>query len=525
MFRPKPVVEIIIDGWGINQTAEGNAIASANTPNINNFYRTQKICSLQASGIAVGLFWGEMGNSEVGHINLGSGRVVYQDLPKITLAIRNNSFHKNEAFIKAINFAKKNNSALHFMGLVSNGGVHSHVDHLLALLDTAAEHSFRNVFIHMFTDGRDTSQRVSLRFLNQVEGKIKELGFGEIASVSGRYFAMDRNNNWDRTKLAYDAITLGQGKTAGSANEAIEKSYEKNITDEFIVPTIILKNGAPVKIINPYDSIIFFNFRADRARQITKAFVLPGFNKFERRQITPISFITMTEYEKALPVDAIAFREENIETPLAKIISDNNLKQLHVAETEKYAHVTYFFNGGQEKPFPGEDHVLIPSPIVKNYDEKPEMSIAEITNRVTQEIYNNKYDFILINFANADMIGHTGNFEAGIKAAEVIDQNIGHLAKETLSRGGELIITADHGNLESMVNSQTGEIETDHSTTPVPLIYVSSKNQINKSDEEVAQILANPVGVLADVAPTVLAILSLPKPDGMTGISLLESLR
>ncbi len=525
MARPKPVVEIIMDGWGISQIKEGNAIAKADTPNIDNFYRTQKICSIQASGIAVGLFWGEAGNSEVGHLNLGSGRVIYQDLPRITLAIRNNSFSKNEMLLKAINNVKQKNSALHLMGLVSNGGVHSHIDHLLALLDMAGQNRLQKVYIHMFTDGRDTAPKVALKFLNQVEEKLKTLPGAEIATVSGRYFAMDRNNNWDRTELAYNAIALGKGKTASSAREAIENSYKEDVFDEHIKPTVIFKNGSPVSTINSNDSIIFFNFRPDRARQLTKAFILPGFTKFERTQIKPLCFVTMTEYEKALPVDGIAFPEEEIKAPLAKIISDYNLKQLHIAETEKYAHVTYFFNGGQEKPFPGEDHVLIPSPSVKTYDEKPEMNALEVTDRVIKEINAQKYDFILINFANGDMVGHTGNFEAAKKAASVVDECVAKVARETLAKGGELVVTADHGNLESMINPQTGEIEKEHTTSPVPFIYISSKNQENKTDEEVAQILASPLGVLADVAPTVLAILELPKPDEMTGISLIESLR
>ena len=436
----KPIFLIVLDGWGENPTFEGNAIAQAKTPTIDKISRYYPEILLQASGISVGLPWGEMGNSEVGHLTLGSGRVLYQNLPRITLAIQDGSFFKNKAFLGAIENAKKNNSSFHIMGLASNGGVHSSMDHLYALLEMAKNSHLEKIYIHVFTDGRDAPPKSSLQIMEDIETRIKEYGCGKIASICGRYFAMDRNENWDRTAKTYNMLTLGQGNREKSAMDAVKKSYEKNITDEFIEPVLIGEMENDLGLIKEKDSVIFFNFREDRARQLSKAFALPTFTKFKREvYLAEIEFVCMTQYEDNLPVQA-AFPPQVLKNTLGEVLSQNGLHQLRIAETEKYAHVTYFFNGGREEPFPNEDRILIPSQTVSTYDKAPEMSAFTITERVMRELGKGVYSFILINFANSDMVGHTGDMPATILAVETVDECLGRLIPEVLKMGGNFLL-------------------------------------------------------------------------------------
>lgn len=527
--RPKPVVLIVLDGWGVAPSSSSNAITLAKTPTINQLITTYPAMTLQASGEAVGLRWGEMGNSEVGHLNMGAGKIFYQDLPRITQTINNGSFFKNPAFLEAINHLKKNGfrSKLHLLGLVSVGGVHSSDEHLFALLELAKKYRLPNVYIQAILDGRDTTHNGALEFIEKLEAKIKKLKIGKIATLSGRFYAMDRDNYWERIEKTYQALVEGVSKDNFSdPKEAIKNSYQRQIFDEEFIPTVITKDNEPVAKIEDGDAVIFFNFRADRARELTKAFVLPGFDKFKIHSFKNLFFVTMTEYDKDLPVDAVAFSPEKITNTLTKIISESHLKQLHIAETEKYAHVTYFFSGGQEKPVVDEDQILIPSPRLLSYDKKPEMSAEEINRRVIREIQDNKYDFILINFANADMVGHTGNLEATIQAVEVVDSCLEKIVKTVLEKNGVIIITADHGNAEELVKIQTGFIDKEHSTNMVPFILVGKQWEGQTMAEGVENIgvdlsLVRPVGVLADITPTILKIMGLKKPKEMTARSLI----
>ena len=535
----KPLILVVLDGWGISQNKKGNAIAQAKTPAIEKLNRFWPRFYLKASGLAVGLPWKQPGNSEVGHLNLGAGKIIYQNLPRINLAIKNKSFFKNKALLNAMDFAKKNNSCLHLMGLVSSGGVHSDIEHLYALLKMAKENKVKNLFIHIFTDGRDTSPKDGINFVKNLEEKINEFGIGKIATITGRYWAMDRNKNWDRTKKAYQCITEGIGKKYDNPIKAIEESYKKNITDEFIEPIVIetknkkqkIKNNIDLKInteqntglITDNDAVIFFNFRNDRARQLTQAFILENFKGFKRKKfLKNLCFATMTEYEKNLPV-SVALSPQKIDCPLACVLSKENKKQLHIAETEKYAHITYFFNGGRENPFIGEDRILIPSPSVSNYEETPGMSAHEITEKLIEEIEKDKYDFIIVNYANPDMIGHTGNFKAAIQAIEIVDQCLGRLVGAVLKNNGGLIITADHGNAEEMINPQTGEILTEHTKNPVPIWYVNNGNKKENLNNEIPQLKISTIGILSDIAPTILEIMKIKKPAEMTGKSLLKN--
>ncbi|MFH1252734.1 MAG: 2,3-bisphosphoglycerate-independent phosphoglycerate mutase [Candidatus Uhrbacteria bacterium] len=522
--RPKPVVLLIIDGFGIAPDAEGNAITHAKMPNLQNLIAKYPAMTIQASGEEVGLSWGEMGNSDVGHTSIGAGRIYYQTFPRINRDIATGDFFKNKKFIEAIDYVKKNNGALHLVGLVSAGRVHSMDEHCHALLDLAKRQKFDRVFVHAFLDGRDTVYNAGFDFVQTLQKKIKELGVGKIATMAGRFYAMDRDNRWDRIEKAYNAMVLGQGETATDPLEALKASYAKEIFDEQFVPTVILENNLPVAKVQNGDAIIFFNFRSDRMREITKAFVLPDFDKFTRQRLDDIFPVTMTEYEKGLPVE-VAMPPEVIKNTLAETISLAGLKQLHIAETEKYAHVTFFLNGTKEEPFSGEDRVIIPSPQVASYDQTPDMSTYEITNRVLKEIAGEKYDFIVMNFANPDMVAHTGNFEATIKANEGVDECLGKLTTAILNKGGVLLITGDHGNAEEVKNLRTGEIDKEHSTNPVPFIIIGKhlagvsgpSGEIPNSDLS----LVSPVGMLADVAPTVLSILGVEKPEAMTGAALI----
>jgi 2,3-bisphosphoglycerate-independent phosphoglycerate mutase len=522
---PKPVFLIVLDGWGENPSFEGNAIAQAKTPNIDKLTRHYPQILLQASGISVGLPWGEMGNSEVGHLTLGSGRVIYQNFPRITLSIQDGSFFTNEAFLSAIESAKKNGGALHLAGLASNGGVHSAMDHLYALLELAKNNRLEKIFLHIFTDGRDAPPRDGAKMIEDIETRIGEFGCGKIATICGRYFAMDRNDNWDRIQKAFELLALGKGKKEKSALEAIRNSYKSGITDEFVEPTLIDDGQSEPGIIQEKDSVIFFNFREDRMRQITKAFVLPTFSKFKREKyLSGTEFVSMTQYEENLPLRA-AFPPIEIKKCLGEIVSEQKWNQLRIAETEKYAHVTYFFNGGREEPFPGEDRLLIPSQSVSTYDKAPEMSTETITEKTLKELGKGKYSFVLINFANADMVGHTGNLKAAISAIETVDECLGKIVPEVLKIGGKLFITADHGNAEELTNPRTEEIDTEHSLFPVPLWYIAPDNQRQRSESEIMENKTSVQGILSDVAPTILASMGLKIPPEMTGQNLLDILK
>lgn len=516
-----PVVLTILDGWGVASPSRGNAITLAYTPNYNDLIQHYPATTLQASGEMVGLPQGDMGNSEVGHLSLGGGRIIYQNLQLINRAISDSSFFNNQVFKDALQHVKTNQSSLHLMGLASEGGVHSSLNHLYALLELCQQEGVKNVYIHAFLDGRDTPHNSAFTFINHLQLHLQAIGFGKIASLMGRFYAMDRDNHWERIAKAYYALVLGQAEfKAADPLMAIEDSYRRQVFDEEFQPTIITQSdGSPIATIKENDSVIFFNFRSDRARQLTKAIALPGLEKFPHRSyIHNLFFATMMEYEKNLPVH-IAFVPDKIQIPIAKIISNAGLKQLHVAETEKYAHVTFFFNGGQEDAFKGEDRIIIPSPQAASYAEKPEMSALAVKDKVIEAINGGQYHFIVANFANADMVGHTGNLEATKKAVQYIDQCLGEITQAINNTSGTLLITADHGNAEEVFNLHTGEIDKEHSTSPVPFIVVGRGwlekkpfwPQIPMNDLSRIQ----PSGVLPDVAPTILHLLNLPKPKDM----------
>jgi len=520
----KSVILAILDGWGINNNTRGNALKETRLPTIEKMIKFYPMVTLQASGISVGLPWGEPGNSEVGHIALGAGKIIYQNLPRISLSIQDGTFFRNEAFLFAMAKVNKNNSALHLMGLVGEGSVHSHAEHLFSLLEMAKNQKVKKIFIHIFSDGRDSPPTSAVKSIKNLMDKIKMIGIGKIASISGRSLGMDRNNNWDRIEKSYNAIAKGEGEKITDILKYLEDSYAQELTDEYIKPAVITENGKPIGIVNDNDSIIFFNFREDRARQMTKAFVLPGFEKFKRDRYLNIDFVTMTDYEKDLPVK-IAYAKEEIRNGLGEILSKFNLKQLRIAETEKYAHVTYFFNGGREEPWPGEDRILVPSPSVATFDLAPEMSAPKLTEKIIQAVESEKYSFILINYANADMVGHTGKKEACAEAVRAIDKSLSLLIPSVLSAGGSLLVTADHGNVEEIKNFYTGQTDTEHSTNPVPLWHIALDNHREKKAEEIVRQETEIRGLLSDVAPTILEIMDIKKPDEMTGQSLLLILK
>lgn len=504
----KPVMLIILDGWGIGKEYEGNAIYLANTPNYDRLIMDYPNTKLEASGLAVGLPEEQMGNSEVGHLNIGSGRIVYQELTNISKSIEEGNFFNKKEFLQAIENAKKNDSKLHIMGLVSDGGVHSHNTHLYGLLELCKRHGLEEVYIHAFLDGRDVPPTIGKQHLQELEDKIDEIGVGHIATVSGRYYAMDRDNRWERTKLAYDAMVLGRGKMDSSPVEAVQKSYDEGINDEFVVPIVITKNNKPIATIDSGDSIIFFNFRPDRARQITRAIVDEEFNGFEREKKVDTFFVTMTEYDKTIENVHVAFKPEKPKNTLGEYISSLGLNQLRIAETEKYAHVTFFFNGGREEPYENEDRVLIPSPKVATYDLKPEMSAIEVKDEVLNRLNMDKYHLIVLNFANPDMVGHTGVVEAAIKAVETVDACLGEIIDLLIKKEGKALITADHGNAEMLIDERDGSTITSHTTNKVPLIMVGEDGKLKE-------------GILADLAPTLLDMMGLEKPKEMTGESLI----
>lgn len=507
--RPKPFVLIVLDGWGLGSPSEYNAIHVARTPNMDGFMKKYPTARLGCSGLDVGLPEGQMGNSEVGHLNLGAGRIVYQDFTRINLAIKDGSFFSNEVLNSAFEESLKRTGRVHFLGLLSDGGVHSHINHLYALIDFAARKGIREALIHAFLDGRDTPPKSALKYVEGLENYIKKAGTGRIATVSGRYYSMDRDRRWERTKRAFDAIVFARGIKAETAIQAVQCAYERGETDEFVLPTVIGSYGG----IKPGDSLIFFNFRPDRARQITRALAFKDFDEFDRGGYLPdITFVCMTEYDATFGLP-VAFPPEKLENILADVLEQNEMKQLRIAETEKYAHVTFFFNGGEEKPRKFEDRILIPSPKVPTYDMKPEMSAYEVTKTLIEKIYANTYDFILVNYANADMVGHTGVFEAAVKAAEAVDECVGMVVKTVLDVEGEAIITADHGNADKMKEQDASDSSphTAHTTSEVPFIFVSERRSA----------VLRKRGILADVAPTILHALGIEKPVQMTGESMI----
>lgn len=505
----KPVMLMILDGFGINPNEKGNAIAVANTPNIDKLKKTWPTTIIHTSGLDVGLPEGQMGNSEVGHTNIGAGRIVYQDLTRITKSIADGDFFSIKEFSEAIENCKKNNSKLHIMGLLSDGGVHSHMRHLFAILELAKRKDFEDVYVHCFMDGRDTPPTSGESYIAKLEEKMKEKGVGKIATIEGRFYAMDRDKRWNRIQEAYDAMVNGIGEEASSALGAIEASYQKEVFDEFVKPTVICNGDTPVAKIEDNDSVIFFNFRPDRAREITRTLVDKDFNEFETKKMN-LFFVCFTQYDETMPNVKIAFKPESLVNTFGEYISKNGLRQLRIAETEKYAHVTFFFNGGEEKEYDGEDRILVPSPKVETYDLKPEMSALEVTDKVVEAINSGKYDSIILNYANPDMVGHTGSLEAAVKAVETIDGCVGRVVEAIEKQNGVLIITADHGNAEQMIDYKTGEPQTAHTTNPVPLILVGLEGVKLKE------------GKLADLAPTMLDIMELEKPQEMTGESLIE---
>ncbi len=500
---------MILDGFGINPNKEGNAIALANTPNIDKLMKKYPVAEIHTSGADVGLPEGQMGNSEVGHTNIGAGRIVYQELTRITKSIEDGDFFTNQEFIEAIDNCKKNNSKLHILGLVSDGGVHSHIRHLYGLLEMAKRRDFEDVYIHCFLDGRDTPPASAETYIMKLEEKMREKGVGKIASISGRFYAMDRDKRWERVKKCYDAIVNGEGNKSGSAISAIESSYQKEVFDEFVEPTLICNGDTPIATIGENDSVIFFNFRPDRAREITRALVDPNFDGFENKDLN-LFFVCFTSYDETMPNVRIAFKKEPLVNTFGEVVSKKGYTQLRIAETEKYAHVTFFFNGGEEKQYEGEDRILIPSPKVETYDMKPEMSAYEVTEKVVDAINSQKYNAIILNYANPDMVGHTGSLDAAIKAIETIDECVGKVVEAILNNDGTLLITADHGNSEQMIDYKTGEPHTAHTTNPVPIILVSNDNKYKIK-----------TGRLADLAPTLLELMNIEKPKEMTGNSLL----
>lgn len=505
----KPTVLMILDGYGLNENKEANAVAEAKTPVMDKLMKEYPFVKGNASGMAVGLPEGQMGNSEVGHMNMGAGRIVYQELTRITKEIQDGDFFKNEAMLEAIENCKKNGSALHCFGLLSDGGVHSHMRHLFGLLELAKRKDFEEVYVHCFLDGRDTPPASAEGYIMKLQEKMKEKGVGKIASISGRFYSMDRDKRWNRIQKTYDAMVNGIGEKSASPITAIESSYQKEIFDEFVEPTVICNGDKPVATISKNDSVIFFNFRPDRAREITRTLVDTNFEDFETKKDLNLFFVCMTQYDETMPNVKVAFKPTTLVNTFGEYISDKGMTQLRIAETEKYAHVTFFFNGGNEKQYKGEDRILIPSPKVETYDMQPEMSAPEVTEKVLDAINSRKYDVIILNYANPDMVGHTGNLDAAIKAIEEIDKDVGKVVEAIRANEGVLLITADHGNSEQMVDYTTGEPQTSHTTNPVPLILVGMETAKLKS------------GKLADLAPTMLDIMGLEKPAEMTGESII----
>jgi len=522
---PKLVVLVVLDGWGIAPASEGNGVTLAETPNFKKFVATYPAMTLLASGESVGLSWGEMGNSEVGHLNLGAGRIFYQNLPRISKAIADGSFFTKKALLGAVEHARKYHSRIHLIGLTSEGRVHSTMPHCYALLEFFKQQKMDDVFIHAILDGRDVIFNSGKGFIEELQEKMRKIGVGEIASLHGRMYAMDRDNRWERVEKVYRALVQGKSEEyAKDPLSAIDRSYGEKVFDEEFVPIVIGKEDAPTALVRDNDVVVFFNFRADRGRELTHAFVLEEFDKFNRgEKLKNLFFATMTEFEENLPVEVI-FQKETVKTSLPKVLSERGLRQLHIAETEKYAHVTFFFSGGVEDPFDGEERVVIPSPKVASYASVPEMSAKKVTESLINEILKDKHDFIVVNYANPDMVGHTGGIKETIKSIEVVDRCLGDVVNLVLSKGGQLVITADHGNAEELLNLQTGEIDKEHSTNPVPCIIVGSQFE-GKTFDDVQLVgndlsLVQPIGLLSDVAPTILKMMGIDPPSEMTGRAL-----
>ena len=509
----QPTALIILDGFGINETIEGNAIKAAKTPNLDKYFAAYPNTLLDASGMAVGLPDGQMGNSEVGHTNIGAGRVVYQELTRITKSIKDGDFFENDVLLGAVQNCKNHNSALHLIGLLSDGGVHSHIEHLFGLIDMAKKNGLSKVFVHAVLDGRDVSPTSGVSYLEKLQDKLSA-SVGKIATVSGRYYAMDRDNNWNRVVKAYNAMANGEGVYTDDIIATIKKSYETKdengafLTDEFVIPTVITENGAPVGKIGENDSVVCFNFRPDRAREITRTFTDPDFSGFERK-FFPLYYVCMTQYDASMPNVNVAFKPQVLKNTFGEYISNLGLKQLRIAETEKYAHVTFFFNGGVENVYEGEDRKLIPSPKVATYDMQPEMSAYKVTDACVELINEDKYDCIILNFANCDMVGHTGVFDAAVKAVEAVDECLGRVVSAILEKGGKVLVTADHGNADKMFDEKTKAVFTAHTTNPVPLIIIGAGELSLKR------------GKLCDLTPTMLDLMKIPKPAEMTGESVI----
>ncbi len=503
----KPIMLMILDGYGYNATTEGNAIYSAKTPAMDKLLQTCPHTLINASGMDVGLPDGQMGNSEVGHTNIGAGRIVYQELTRITKSISDGDFFTNDAFVKAIDNCKKNDSALHLFGLLSDGGVHSHINHLFAAIEMAKRNGIEKVYVHGFMDGRDVSPTSGIDFVKSLQNKMNEIGTGKIGVLSGRYYAMDRDNRWERVEKAYAALVYGEGEKNPDAVDVMQKSYDNGVTDEFIVPTVVTE-GATIK---ENDSVICFNFRPDRAREITRTFVDADFDGFERKNgFFPLYYVCMTQYDAQMPNVDVAFKPESLTNTFGEYIANKGFTQLRIAETEKYAHVTFFFNGGVEAPYKNEERALIPSPKVATYDLQPSMSAPEVTEEVLKRIESDKYDVIILNYANCDMVGHTGVFECAVEAVETVDNCMGRVIDAVVSRGGIVCVTADHGNADQMVDPSNNDVFTAHTTNPVPFIVAGCDCTLREG------------GRLADIAPTLLHIMGVEKPSEMSGESLIK---
>lgn len=508
----KPIVLMILDGYGLNDNLKGNGVAAAKTPVMDQLMSEYPYVKGYASGLSVGLPDGQMGNSEVGHLNMGAGRIVYQELTRITKAIEDGDFFENPELLAAIENCKKNHTALHLFGLLSDGGVHSHITHLYALLELAKRNGLKNVYVHGFMDGRDTATDGGKEYINQLYNKMEELGMGQIASIMGRYYAMDRDNRWDRVEAAYRAMVDGVGNEAACAGCAISDSYAAGKTDEFVVPTVIKENGRPLATIKDGDSVICFNFRPDRAREITRCFCDDEFTGFDRGDRKKVHYVCFTDYDVTIGNKYVAFKKEQITNTFGEFLAKNNKTQARIAETEKYAHVTFFFNGGVEEPNPGEDRILVKSPKVATYDLQPEMSAPEVCDKLTEAIRSGQYDVIIINFANPDMVGHTGIESAVVKAIETVDACVGKAVEAIKETDGVLFICADHGNAEQLMDYTTDEPFTAHTTNPVPFILVNYKPEYTLKEN----------GRLCDIVPTLIEIMGMEKPSEMTGESLLR---
>lgn len=508
----QPTVLMILDGYGLNEKQEGNAVAQAKTPVLDKLMKEYPFVEGNASGMAVGLPDGQMGNSEVGHLNMGAGRIVYQELTRITKEIQDGTFFENEALLNAIQNCKENDSALHLFGLLSDGGVHSHNTHLYGLLELAKRNGLEKVYVHCFLDGRDTPPSSGKTYAQELADKMSDIGVGEIASVMGRYYVMDRDNNYDRVQIAYDALTKGEGLHSTSGVQGIQESYDRGETDEFVKPTVVMKDGQPTACIKDGDSVIFFNFRPDRAREITRSFCDDDFKGFDREKRLDITFVCFSDYDPTIPNKQVAFHKISVTNTFGEWLAANNMTQARIAETEKYAHVTFFFNGGVEEPNKGEDRILVNSPKdVATYDLKPQMSAYEVCDKLVEAITSEKYDVIIINFANPDMVGHTGVAEAAIKAVEAVDECVGKAVEAIKNVGGTMFICADHGNAEQLLDYETREPFTAHTTNPVPFILVNYEEGVGLREG----------GCLADIIPTLIEIMGKEQPKEMTGKSLL----